>query len=476
MKKFFLLALILFITTRVFAQYSMVSAYPSLTFSSPIFITHAGDGSNRMYVVEKGGLIKTFPNDSTVASATVFLDVTARLINNYTERGLLGLAFHPNYSTNRYFYIFYTKAGTGDLVIARFQRNISNPLIADSNSQLILMTIPHSTYLNHNGGMLMFGADGYLYIGVGDGGSEGDPNHNGQNTNTWLSKILRIDVDNPSGGNNYGIPPTNPFVSGGGNPEIYAWGTRNPWRFSMDPVSHTIYVGDVGQDTWEEVDTLKSGNYGWSIMEATHCYNPATGCNETGLILPIKEYQHIGGACSITGGYVYRGSRRPELIGRYIYGDYCTGKIWKLRLVNGALTEDSLLMQAPFSISSFGVDQNNELYACQFSGTGKIYRFNANLTGINQISSVPDGFSLEQNYPNPFNPVTSINFSIGKSEFVTLKIYNVIGEEVETLLSGVKQAGSYRITWDASQFPSGVYFYKISSGDYTSEKKMVLIK
>jgi glucose/arabinose dehydrogenase len=488
MKKIYFLLVLLFASSQAFAQYTMVSAYPNLTFTSPIFFTNAGDGSNRVYVVEKGGLIKVFQNDSTVSSASVFLNVTARISTNNTERGLLGLAFHPNYNTNHYFYIFYTKASgnTGDLVIARFTRSISDPLVADSNSQLVEMTIPHSTQGNHNGGNLMFGQDGYLYIGVGDGGSEGDPNHYGQDSTVWLAKVLRIDINNPSGGNNYGIPPGNLFTGGfGGKPETYAWGMRNPWRFSQDPVSGTIYVGDVGQNIWEEVDTLKAGNYGWSIMESFHCYNPPTGCNQSGLILPIKEYQHISSQCSITGGYVYRGTRRPELVGRYIYADYCAGRIWKLRLQGGILVEDSLLTTAPFAISSFGVDQNNELYVCQFTASGKIYRFNQSVTGINGNNSIPEGYSLEQNYPNPFNPVTSIGFSIGKTDFVNLKIYNVLGEEVQTLLNETKTAGSYKVNWDALNFPSGVYFYKLVVGDntsngttgaFTSEKKMVLIK
>ena len=480
MKKFFVFSILVLISTSVFAQYTMTQAFPNLTFNSPIFITHAGDGSNRVYVVEKGGLIKVFQNDSTVSTATVFLNATARINSSASERGLLGLAFHPNYSTNHFFYIFYTKASsnTGDIVVARFTRSVSDPLTADSNSQLIEMTIPHSTFTNHNGGNLMFGQDGFLYIGVGDGGSEGDPNLNGQNPNVWLSKILRIDVNNPSGGNNYGIPTGNLYPGGaGGLPEIYATGMRNPWRFSQDPVSGTIYVGDVGQNTYEEVDTLKSGNYGWSIMEATHCYNPSSGCNQTGLILPIKEYTHTSGQCSITGGYVYRGSRRPELAGRYIYADYCTGRIWKLKLQNGALVEDSLLVSPGFAISSFGVDQNNELYVCQYSSSGKIYRFNNNApTGIEGGSIEAEGYRLDQNYPNPFNPATSINFTIPKSNFVTLKIYDVLGKEVRTLVNENKIPGDYKINWDASDFPSGVYFYKLTVGEQSIEKKMVLVK
>ncbi len=481
MKKIYLLLLLFLVTANSFSQYTMSNAFPNLTFSSPVFFTHAGDGTNKNYVVERTGLIRVFQNDSNTTSATTFLDCTARINLSYLERGLLGLAFHPNYATNRFFYVYYTAAGTGNCIVARFTRNASNPLIADSNSQLILMTIPHSQYQNHNGGMLMFGQDGYLYIGVGDGGSEGDPNLNGQNTNTWLAKILRIDVNNPQGGNNYGIPPNNPFISGGGLPEIYNVGMRNPWRFSQDPVTGQIYVGDVGQNTYEEIDTIKNGgNYGWSIMEGFHCYNPSTGCNMTGLVLPIKEYQHVSGQCSIAGGYVYRGSRRPELVGRYIYGDYCTGRIWKLRLQGGVLVEDSVLLNtSPFgsnALSSFGVDQNNELYACKLTSPGAIYRFTSSVTGIEQTGIEAEGYRLEQNYPNPFNPATSISFTIAKANFVTLKVYDVLGKEEQTLVNGNKIAGEYKVTWDASNFPSGVYFYKLTVNNQSIEKKMVLIK
>jgi glucose/arabinose dehydrogenase len=475
----FLSAAAVFAASTAFGQIMLENAYPQLTFNYPVYYTYANDGSNRVYVVEQTGKIKVMQNDSTVSVSSTFLDVSARIVSG-GEQGLLGLAFHPNYSTNRFFYIYYTKAGTGDIVIARFTRNISNPLIADSNSQLIVLTFPHPTYTNHNGGCLMFGQDGYLYAGVGDGGSGGDPNNNGQNTNVFLGKILRIDINNPSGGNNYGIPPTNPFAGGGGKPEIYTYGMRNPWRFSQDPVTGIIYIGDVGQDTWEEVDIMQNGgNYGWRIMEGDHCYNPPVNCDSTGLIMPIKNYPHSGNGCSITGGYVYRGTRVPSLVGSYIYGDYCSCNIWRLKYVGGVVTIDEMVIPAALpstSLSSFGVDQNNELYVCKVSLPGAIYRFKTDPIGIQNNGTVVDGFSLQQNYPNPFNPSTEIKFTLGKQDFVNISIYDPNGKLVETLVNSVKQAGAYSVTWNASGISSGVYFYRLSAGDFTETKKMLMIK
>ncbi len=490
MKKInFILITILFYAAECFSQYTLVNAFPSLSFTSPVFLTYAKDGSNRVYVVQQNGFIKVFSNDSSATSSSTFLNVTARIATS-GEEGLLGLAFHPNYASNRYFYVYYSQAGTGSEVVARFTRNISNPLIADSNSQLILLTIPHPTYTNHNGGMLFFGLDGYLYFGTGDGGSGGDPNNNAQNVNVLLGKISRIDVDNPSGGNNYGIPPTNPFYNGGGRGEIYTWGMRNPWRFSQDSVTGQIWCGDVGQDLYEEVDIINNGNnYGWRIMEGFHCYNPPTGCNQTGLTLPIKEYGH-NPECAIQGGYIYRGQRRPELLGRYIYGDYCSGKIWKLYYVNGVIQEDQFLVNAPSQILSFGIDLHRELYV--LCASGSIYKFDYPPIGITPISNeIPKTFSLSQNYPNPFNPSTKINFSVPlfsqggvsrRDGVVSLKIYNALGKEMETLVNENLKPGLYEVTWNASNYPSGVYFYKLSAtggvgdnnGSFT--RKMVLIK
>jgi len=465
--------LLIFFTANVFSQYILHSAFPALTFSSPVFLTHSGDGTNKIFIVQQGGLIKVFSNDSTATSSSIFLDVTAR-ISTGSERGLLGLAFHPNFASNRFFYIYYTQAGTGNVVVARFTRSVNNPNAADSNSQLILITIPHSTYSNHNGGMLFFGLDGYLYFGTGDGGSGGDPNNNGQNVNVLLGKISRINVDSSSNGNNYAIPPTNPFFNGGGSGEIFTWGMRNPWRFTQDPVTGQIWCGDVGQNLYEEVDIIVNGhNYGWRIMEGLHCYNPPSNCVQTGLTLPIKEYPH-NPECSIIGGYVYRGLRRPELIARYIYGDYCSGKIWKLYYSGGMVLEDQYLVTAPTQITSFGTDQNSELYV--LCSNGKAYNFGLDPIGIHQISTTAEEYSLGQNYPNPFNPSTEITYSIPRDSHIKLSIYNSIGQNIITLVDAGQKKGTYKAEWTATNYPSGIYYYELKSDGYNASKKMVLVK
>ena len=461
----------------VYSQVSFVNAFPNLSFTNPVFLTHSGDATNRIFVVEKGGYIRVFPNDSNVTSYQTFLNVTNLVGTNYTEKGLLGLAFHPNYASNRYFYIYYTRLSDGAITIARFTTQAGNPNKADSLSQLVILTIPHPTNLNHNGGMLMFGQDGYLYAGHGDGGGAGDSPNNAQNVNVLLGKITRIDVNNPSGGNNYGIPPTNPFASGGGSPEVFCYGMRNPWRFSQDPVTGIIYCGDVGQNLWEEVDTISVGkNYGWRCYEATHAYN-TSGCNAISTYsMPIKEYYHATatGECSITGGYVYRGSRVPWLVGRYCYGDYCSHRVWKLLYSAGSVSDTAQIGTAPAAILSFGVDQNNELYTCTTSG---IYKFLNTAIGISGGPEItPEGYVLYQNYPNPFNPSTKIDYTIPVNSFVNVKVYDVNGREVAQLVNETKTAGNYSVTFDASAYPSGVYFYRLSAGDIRVEKKMVLVK
>jgi hypothetical protein len=354
----------------------LVNAFPNLTFTQPVFLTHSNDGTNRIFVVQKNGLIYVFPNDPNVSSATVFLNLSSRIVTGTggDERGLLGLAFHPAYSTNGNFYVNYTQAGTGRTIVARYRVDPGNPNAGDFNSELVLINA-YQPFSNHNGGMLFFGLDGYLYIGMGDGGSAGDPGNRAQNVDSLLGKILRINSDTTIGPQNYGIPPTNPFASGGGRPEIFAWGLRNPWRFSQDPVSGAIWCGDVGQGSWEEIDIIENGrNYGWRCYEGNATYN-TTGCGSISLYsFPVKVYGHTGGRCSITGGYVYRGARRPELTGRYIYGDYCSREIWRLLYQGGIVTEDSMLVVAPSPVLSFGTDQFRELYV--LCNNGIIYRFN----------------------------------------------------------------------------------------------------
>ncbi|HWP42446.1 MAG TPA: PQQ-dependent sugar dehydrogenase, partial [Blastocatellia bacterium] len=339
--------------------------------TSPVFITHAGDGSNRLFIVEQGGLIKVLQPGS--ATATVFLDISARLSTG-GERGLLGLAFHPSYRNNGRFFVYYTRSGDGALQIAEYRVSATDPNMAETN-EIVILTIPHPTFDNHNGGTILFGPDGYLYAGPGDGGAGNDPNNNAQNIDSLLGKILRIDIDHPNGATPYSSPSTNPFFGATpGRDEIFATGMRNPYRFSFDRETGDLYVGDVGQNQWEEIDIITlGGNYGWRVFEGMHCTgndpslcSPTSPCNINGYTCPIVEYQsgNPSPRCSVTGGYVYRGHISTLPTGDYIYGDFCTGEIFILQ--NGV---QQLLLDTSLNISSFGEDEAGELYVVGIGGT-----------------------------------------------------------------------------------------------------------
>ena len=337
--------------------------------SSPVFITHAGDGSGVLYVVEQDGRILAV-NRSGSRLAT-FLDITER-VGAGGERGLLGLTFHPGFESNRRFFVDYTD-NNGDTVIAEFRATSTTR--ADSGSERMLLRI-NQPYANHNGGMIAFGPDGYLYIGMGDGGSGGDPHNNGQSLGTLLGKILRIDVNR---GSPYASPSTNPFVNrSGARDEIWSYGWRNPWRFSFDRRTSAMFIGDVGQNMYEEIDVERARaggrNYGWRQMEGRHCFS--AGCNRSGKVLPIAEYTHASG-CSVTGGYVYRGRAYSTLAGAYFYGDFCSGRIWALDAA-AALRGTSRVRQvldSALAISSFGEDQAGEMFVVDHGGS--IYRLRA---------------------------------------------------------------------------------------------------
>ncbi|XHH10228.1 MAG: PQQ-dependent sugar dehydrogenase [Candidatus Bathyarchaeia archaeon] len=347
------------------------TAFPNLTFNQPTSIVNDGF-TNRLFVTEQTGRIMVFNNSQNVSSSTVFLDLTDRVVSG-GEQGLLGLTFHPNFEQNGYFYVNYVASNPLRTVIARFTQPEGSS-VADKNSEQIILTV-NQPFSNHNGGQLAFGPDGYLYIGLGDGGSPGDSMGNGQSLSTLLGKILRINVDSSTAGRNYAIPQDNPYVGNslGYREEIYAYGFRNPWRFSFDSANGQLWVGDVGQNSIEEIDLVSIGkNYGWNIMEGTLCYNPASGCNQTGLELPIWNYTHdLGNA--IVGGYVYHGFAIPSLTGSYVYGDFGSGRIWALTY-NGDSVSNVLLADTDLNIASFGLDLQGELYFGAFDG--KIYQLN----------------------------------------------------------------------------------------------------
>jgi glucose/arabinose dehydrogenase len=350
------------------------AAWPQISLSRvaggfvlPVHVTHAGDGSGRIFVVEQGGRIGIL--DNGVALPSPFLDVSSRVLC-CGEQGLLSVAFPPGFTAKRHFYVDYTRTPDGATVVARYRVSIGDANAADPASEEVVLTIPQP-FANHNGGQLAFGPDGYLYIGMGDGGSGGDPLNNGQTPGTLLGKLLRIDVE--SGTNPYRVPAGNPFIqSAGFLPEIWALGLRNPWRFSFDRLTGDLYIADVGQGAFEEVDVQPAGstggqNYGWNIMEGADCYNSAT-CNPAGLTLPVATYDHLQG-CSITGGMVYRGAAFPGLQGIYFYGDFCSGRIWGLRK-NGAGWDTAVLLDPrnpPLNITTFGEDETGTVYVANYA-------------------------------------------------------------------------------------------------------------
>jgi len=383
--------------------YGVEVAFPQLTFSQPVGIYHAGDRTGRLFVVEQRGSIQVFEN-SPSSTSKVFLDITDRVLFG-GEQGLLGLAFHPSYQTNGYFYVDYVANNPLRTVIARYSLMADDFNQANKSSELVLLEVAQP-FSSHKGGQLAFGPDGYLYIALGDGGSGGDPFGNAQNRSSPLGKILRIDVDSDSGGRNYGIPTDNPFASNtvGYMEEIYAYGLRNPWKFSFDTVTLQLWAADVGQSQREEIDIIEKGkNYGWNIMEGTLTY---TAGNQTGLELPIWEYDRDEGI-AVIGGFVYRGSELTGLIGSYVYRDYGLGKIWGLSYNGPGTATNRLINDTNLVISSFGVDQQNELYMCAFDG--KIYK----LAGPD---SVPPTIGTPSHIPQNPLPNQEVTISVNVTD------------------------------------------------------------
>lgn len=336
--------------------------FPNLHFQRLTNLVQPDGGQSHIFVTEQSGRIHVFPMDPEITNTEVFLDIRDRVSESGNEEGLLGLAFDTNYSINGHFYVYYSSSSPRRSVVSRFSVNQSDPNTAIPSSEIIILETPQP-YNNHNGGQIAFGPDGYLYIGLGDGGSGGDPMGNGQNISTLLGAILRIDVGSTSENKSYDIPLDNPFVGiSGAREEIWAYGLRNPWRFSFDEKTGLLWTGDVGQKRWEEIDIVEKGlNYGWNTMEGGHCFSLATNCDTTNLTLPVAEYDQTEG-CSITGGYVYRGGEIPWLLDTYVYGDFCSGKIWGLRYDGEAVIEQSLLFDSNLSITSFGQGLDGSLY------------------------------------------------------------------------------------------------------------------
>lgn len=350
--------------------YRLKQVFNDIPFHDPLAILQAPGQKNTWYVVEKAGRVLRIVGVGKNSKTSVFADIRDRVESGPNEAGLLGMAFDPNFSKNGQVYLSYTRRGNPLVsVLSRFWSHDGGKSVQTQKEE-ILLRIPQP-YTNHNGGNVQFGHDGYLYYGLGDGGSGGDPEGNGQNTQTLLGALLRIDVSNVHGVKGYRIPKGNPFVNGGGRPEIYAYGLRNPWRWSFDRQTGDLWLADVGQNSWEEVDrVVVGGNYGWNLKEGKHCYSG--DCKKPGLIDPVFEYSHRDG-CSITGGYVYRGAAIPSLQGTYLFGDYCRGTIWGVNAdivstMNLSAVNRRVLFRTDMNISSFGEDNEGEIYVVDLKG------------------------------------------------------------------------------------------------------------
>lgn len=450
---------LLFTTTTLTAQDVDVELFKG-GFSQPLDLQNAGD--QRLFVVEKGGKIKIIQADGTV-NPIPFLDISSQ-ISTGNEQGLLGLAFHPDYTANGYFFINYTTTN-GDTRVSRFSVDSTNPDIADPLSETTIIEY-QQPYVNHNGGCLAFGGDGNLFIASGDGGGSGDPDNRGQNINTLLGKILRLDVDNPSGGKNYGIPSDNPFVGQqNAREEIWAYGLRNPWRFSFDPVTDNLWIADVGQADIEEINrqpaNLGGVNYGWRCYEGSQPFN-TQGCPaQSELTFPVAHYTHDNGNCSISGGYVYRGSTYSDIEGLYFFADFCSGLI-------GTVDEnDSVILHGNFSgmWTGFGQDVNKELYIIDMNG-GNIFSIKGG-----QVAGIADE-AFQKNISLWPNPVKEKIFISHKNlDLQQVEIFDVLGRSVFQEFN-VKQM---KMEIAVSQWSRGLYTVKITdTSGRTAVRKVVV--
>lgn len=426
-------------------------------FTAPVEMVNANDA--RMFVVQQNGIIKILQANGTVNS-TNFLNISSKITYG-GERGLLGLAFHPQYPTNGYFFIYYNDT-SGNITVARYTRSSTNPDVADPSTEKIILNVP-KPFDNHNGGSIHFAPDGYLWVVTGDGGSGGDPNNNAQNKNSLLGKLLRLDI-NATGA--YNIPPGNPFVGIDGADEVWAYGLRNAWKFNFDTVSGNVMIADVGQGQIEEINrmplTQPEINYGWRCYEGNNAYN-TTGCAaQSTMTFPVAAYDHSGGKCSITGGYVYRGTQYPALQGRYFFADYCSTQIGSLN------PDDSITWSAASTgnnFSTFGLNNQNELFVAAVN-SGKIFRVTTSAVLGTQENDLSTSIKV---YPNPASKTVFIEGV--KDKNATVEIYNFEGRKV---LDQVKIDSDNSI--NISGIPAGAYFININSGNLKSYSKKLIIK
>lgn len=442
----------------------------------PVYVC-SPPGDPRLFIVEQTGRIR-ISQDGQLRPIP-FLDLGALLpvTSGEDERGLLGLAFHPDYATNRFCYVNYTDR-QGRTIVARYTTLVIDPHRADPSSAREILRVDQP-YTNHNGGCLQFGPDGYLYIGMGDGGSGGDPQNRAQNRMELLGKLLRLDVDlETSPSQPYAIPPDNPFVGmPDSRPEIFALGLRNPWRFSFDRETGDLWIGDVGQRTLEEIDLLPSGtsgqNFGWRLMEGDRCYEPPSNCDPGGLTAPIWVYPRSSGG-SVTGGYIYRGSLLPELQGTYFFADYVTSRIWSFRPQGGAVTEFSERtaelepagVDRIAQISSFGEDAFGELYIVDrgFGTSGEVYKI-VRGEPPDSVETTPI-WTVGAPTPNPFRDSIRFPVRLERSGRLSAEILDISGRQVRVLTAGSHEPGDVDLTWDGrsaanSLVPAGSYILRI---------------
>ncbi|MBS1903636.1 MAG: PQQ-dependent sugar dehydrogenase [Bacteroidetes bacterium] len=469
------------IAPGVRAQYALEEAFPNLpSFARPIEMQFIPDGSNRFIVVEQRGRVWVVDYDANVSTRRMFLDLSKLVAQNDNEVGLLGAAFDPNFQQNHYIYFSYDTGTSAQYysLIVRYTVSTSTPdsIIPSSATTILTFTQP-PTFPNHKGGCLRFGPDGYLYASFGDGGSGGDPYKNGQNTTNFMGKILRLDVEHPSGGNNYGIPPTNPFANDntGKKKEIFAYGLRNTWRFSFDDESGALWAADVGQDLYEEIDLIFVGeNYGWNRMEGLHCYPPSvTDCDTTGLTMPIFEYPHTSGNVSITGGYVHRGRKIVPLDGVYVYGDAGSGRIWGLTYNGSVVTSNVILVDKAtptYSIPAFALDTDNEILPIKWTNNGSVGRI-MRLVSVGSGVANKDYSDLSVTVtPNPFSSETLIN-ATSACPIESMSLTDVFGRTL-------RLEPSSQVTFRSHDFglSSGVYVLSVSNGKRTVTQHVVITR
>lgn len=454
-------------------------AFPGVTFELPLGIRFPNDGRHEVYIAEHGGRVKVLDRFTPGAEPTVFLDLSERIATSPPGE-FFAIEFHPNYAENGTFFVRYKLQDPERTVLSRFERSADNPLEADPESEVILFAIETpGNANNHHGGDIAFGPDGYLYVPLGDGGVTFDAVGNAQDRTKLLGKVLRLDVDNPSGGLNYGIPPDNPYVGNteGWREEVWAYGFRNPWRLTVDRETGEVWVGDVGEAHWEEVDRVEAGgNYGWPIMEGPVCapFGPPE-CDQGGLTLPVWAYPRDVGT-SITGGYVYRGSKIPVLRGQYVFADFGSYTTWTVETDN---PEHATLLLEPlypgFAITTFGQDLEGELYLTEFF-SGQIFKLEPGpgATDAEGGPALPETAALRV-YPNPIRDAATVEFS-GADARVRLALYDLLGREVAVLYDGYGSATAQRMGFSTRGLAPGVYVLRMESGAGVQAQKVSVVR